>query len=358
VTSRRRPQTNQRVCQQSQQRSQSCRPAHERQTASPHPQQPVARPMMTPALASYPSETTCRPQPMPREMPSVLFAPKGGREVVDAGPAPATRPTNMMKAQPQQQVMQGGLPNQYFTVQRQRCEPKVQSQHTQERQPPTQPEPSSAPPQPTSPPAKPEPPMRHFTVMSPTYCKTPLQINLDPREKMVHPQSLQASQSQHNISGDGDVNKVRHSVKGQEREPFYVMNQAGQPCYMTTTQVSNLGSGIDHPAPQWLSAQDGNQSASEAAYPVRFPKQTLTAAQDEPLITWKKDKQDSFGTLLVQRGTSNMVVRVPLYPDGSVIDGGQQQVGKQQQMTASTKIFYNLALILILLISAVWAYLY
>ena len=65
-----------------------------------------------------------------------------------------------------------------------------------------------------------------------------------------------------------------------------------------------------------------------------------------PLITWKKKKAEKYGTLLVQRGKSQMVVKIPVNDQNS-----HEQFGGGSQ-------FYNFAIIIILLMSTLWAYVY
>ncbi len=89
-------------------------------------------------------------------------------------------------------------------------------------------------------------------------------------------------------------------------------------------------------------SMDLGLSAGESYYPVDYQKRT---PPEQPLITWKKKKAEPFGTLLVQRGKSNMVVRIPVHED--------QKASKDQSNT-----YYNFFMILILILSAAWAYTY
>ncbi len=80
----------------------------------------------------------------------------------------------------------------------------------------------------------------------------------------------------------------------------------------------------------------------EEFYPIDYKKEPGAA----PLITWKKKKTDKYGTLLVQRGKSNMVVKIPIH---------DQQAG---QLKTDSSTFYNFCMVVILLMGAMWAYIY
>ena len=88
-------------------------------------------------------------------------------------------------------------------------------------------------------------------------------------------------------------------------------------------------------------ASVGNKGEDVGQYPVNYDRQPSMP----PLITWKKKQDDKYGTLLVQRGKSQMVVKIPVNEQiGHEFSGGSQ--------------FYNFAMLIILIMSALWAYVY
>ena len=88
-------------------------------------------------------------------------------------------------------------------------------------------------------------------------------------------------------------------------------------------------------------ASVGNKGEDVGQYPVNYDRQPSMP----PLISWKKKQDDKYGTLLVQRGKSQMVVKIPVNEQiGHEFSGGSQ--------------FYNFAMLIILIMSALWAYVY
>ncbi len=64
-------------------------------------------------------------------------------------------------------------------------------------------------------------------------------------------------------------------------------------------------------SPPGDAADQEEEGEGEASYQIRYRKRRHT----RPLITWKKRRGDNFGVLLVQRGKSDMIVRIPIRED-------------------------------------------
>ncbi len=78
----------------------------------------------------------------------------------------------------------------------------------------------------------------------------------------------------------------------------------------------------------------------EEYYPIDYKKMP----EEPPLITWKKKKMEKYGTLLVQRGRSNMVVKIPVH-DHRAADSDEVSL-------------FNFVMVLVLLGTAMVAYVY
>jgi hypothetical protein len=185
-----------------------------------------------------------------------------------------------------------------------------------------------------------------------------------PRQEGQHDFSRQSGTlQQHFIQ---TPNSIPQQFSLQSQQPsYYVYGKEGRPMALDAQPLDEPDrmTSENRSIPPMLKVQGDNtqgnifvekgghasgmgESSEEAIYPVIYPRDT---PEDEPpLITWNKNREEDHGTLLVQRGKSSMVVRIPVREE--------KKAKIEPNPTASA--FYNILMVIILLAAAIWAYLH